>query len=98
MIEPAHFVYIMAPTKAQRPVKVGISNDPWKRLASVQTGSPIKLEVVEIYGCESRDEATALERKFHDHHRAVRLSGEWFNITADDANYWLFCDQVVWPE
>jgi hypothetical protein len=88
------YVYIIAPKETETPVKVGISSDPWKRLSSVQTGSPVELDVVEIYGCDTRDEAVRLERDFHAAHAPTRLSGEWFNLEADEANYWLFCETV----
>jgi hypothetical protein len=91
----ATFVYIVAPTDADGPCKVGISSNPDDRFGSLQTGSPVRLRLVEVYWFESRAEAAAMERQFHESYAARRLHGEWFDVQIDDANYWLFENTVV---
>jgi hypothetical protein len=88
------YVYIIAPVAAESPVKIGIATSPWLRLLDLQCGSPVPLRLVEIYGHDRRSDSAALERRFHQHHAAARLHGEWFDVTVDDANYWLFCETV----
>lgn len=84
------YVYIIMPVDGDGPCKVGISEDPDKRAATLNTGSPLKLMVAELYWCASRQEAADLERKFHESHDSNRLHGEWFELGFDQANYWLF--------
>lgn len=86
------YVYIIAPEHAESPVKVGVAALPWSRLADLQCGSPVPLRIVEIFGSEVRAEAVALERLFHQHHAAARLHGEWFDVDAGEANYWLYLE------
>lgn len=66
------------------PVKVGISNNPARRLASLQAGSPAKLALAHV---ESISDLSALtvERAAHDLLRAVHSHGEWFDADAADA-------------
>lgn len=54
-------------------VKIGVSVDPSKRFEALQTGCPIKCELVHIeYG--------GIEREAHHHQRFAELRehGEWF--------------------
>lgn len=78
------------------PCKVGLSFDPWDRARALQTGSPDRIVVREIYGCESRQEAERLEAAFHLAHAQRRGIGEWFAVNFDEADYWLF-QQTVGP-
>ncbi|HYF34538.1 MAG TPA: GIY-YIG nuclease family protein, partial [Prosthecobacter sp.] len=89
------YVYIIAPEQAETPCKVGISDKPWARLSALQIGSPVKLRVVEIYEFDSRDDAFRMEKEFHQSYAEWRLHGEWFDINADDANYFLFENTVA---
>lgn len=68
-------VYLIVNDHAQT-CKIGISNKPEKRLATLQTGNshPLRLAYV-LPGSE------AIERQLHENFRAERLSGEWFNHT-----------------
>lgn len=83
-------IYIISPEGADRPCKVGISENPWARCAGMQTGSPVRLRVREVYPFENRCDAAAMERQFHESHKPRLVHGEWFDIDFDDANYWLF--------
>lgn len=89
------FVYIVAPVGKPGPCKVGISDNPDKRVASLSTGSPVPLRVAEVFSFSSRDAAAAMEQRFHASYAAWRLNGEWFDIEFDDANYWLFENTVA---
>jgi hypothetical protein len=89
------FVYIIAPVGQDSPCKVGISDDPGKRVASLSTGSPVALRVAETYRFASRHSAAAMEQRFHASYADWRLNGEWFDIEFDDANYWLFENTIA---
>lgn len=57
--------------------KIGIANDPKSRLAQLQTGNPIKLQLVFCYGFE---DASAVERVLHQKYTDLRINGEWFGF------------------
>lgn len=88
-------VYIILPAGDDGPCKVGISRDPWDRLLSLQTGSPVPLRLGEIYYLRDRATAARLEQSFHAAFAERRLHGEWFAVTFDEANYWLFGREIV---
>jgi hypothetical protein len=54
-------------------IKIGYSVNPVARLATMQTGSPVHLELVAVVTGTQRDEK-ALHAQFAEH----RISGEWF--------------------
>ena len=56
--------------------KIGKSDDPEKRLASLQTGSPTELSLV----CVLRDEVGDMESQLHNEFRNRRVRGEWFRL------------------
>lgn len=62
-------------------VKIGYSKEPFKRLASLQTASPYRLELLAIVpGTEETEDQ--LHRKF----ASYRLAGEWFTL-SDSIRY-----------
>lgn len=65
-----------------RRVKIGLSDDPWKRLAYIQIGCPSDLELA---GVEPGEEAR--EKALHQQFAAYRVRGEWFSETAELAQY-----------
>lgn len=82
------FVYIIAFGRAPAliaPVKVGVSNDPESRLASLQTASPYDLSLVAKFLLPSREIAIQMEQCFHHMARAHRLRGEWFDMPPHSA-------------
>lgn len=54
-------------------IKIGVSNDPRRRLESMQTGSPEPLELLGVLP-GGVDE----ERRLHQRFAAYRIHGEWF--------------------
>lgn len=83
MIEERTFVYAIG--SEDGPVKVGITNNLFSRLRSLQNGSATKLELIWVCTAHNRQEAIDQERWFHTSHVGCRLEGEWFNITAEEA-------------
>lgn len=66
------FVYFIANAESG-PVKIGYSLDPDKRLKQVQSGSHLRLTVLDRFRA-SEDAERLLHRLF----RPTRLAGEWF--------------------
>ncbi len=74
------FVYFISDGSA---VKIGYTRQhPKERIRLLQTGNPNRLKLVYvIYGGDD------IEKWLHKHYNAMRLVGEWFNITIDDLNW-----------
>jgi len=62
-------------------VKIGHSVDPYKRIKSIQNGSPKPVEVFATVWCD--EDATFIERELHIRFNASRLKGEWFKHTPE---------------
>lgn len=62
------------------PVKVGITNDPKRRLKWFQSASPDKMTLA--YVASVGADARAIERKAHGLLKEHRLKGEWFDTSA----------------
>lgn len=59
-------------------VKIGFSTDPKSRMASLQTSTPSKLELLATIEGDMQT-----ERQLHQRFAEYRVSGEWFRL-ADD--------------
>ncbi len=66
------------------PCKVGISDDPSKRLASLQIGNPRRLSIFSLFGGYTRREAKDLEGWVHSALYLSHIRGEWFDANADE--------------
>lgn len=62
-------------------VKIGTSHNPEERRDSLQTGSPIPLEILNTI---ESSEASRLESSLHERYSQYRLSGEWFDLPAEE--------------
>jgi hypothetical protein len=76
-LEPTEFVYVMGSTGSQT-VKIGRSVDPKRRLAQIQTMSPVPLELLALHVGDHEVE-TYLHRRF----AIQRTHGEWFTFEDD---------------
>lgn len=62
--------------------KIGYtSGDPIQRLTKLQTGNPHRLTIVGDFPCAGK----FTEKLLHDFFAKSRLSGEWFNLTDEEA-------------
>ena len=60
------YVYIIQSGKTKKsPVKIGMSDDPEKRIKQLQTGNPQVLRIIISIKCNSRKRAFELERTLH---------------------------------
>lgn len=78
------YLYVIAPVGASKPCKIGIAASPSDRLRQLQTGNPMRLEIVEQYWASSRDQASYWELLAHKLYGDRRLAGEWFDVIALD--------------
>ena len=74
-------VYVIGCEADQNVCKVGISDDPRKRLQGLQSGCPHKLYLAHTMTVAGRAAAVALEAKAHGMMTSARMSGEWFAVT-----------------
>jgi len=74
------YIYVIGTTNP--PYKVGISINPARRLKTLQTGHPEKLQILHITETEIT-RTKLLETVIHRNLKHYRQTGEWFNITFD---------------
>lgn len=69
------------------PCKIGISQNPVKRLLSLQSANWRKIDIQEYRYCENAVQARAVEQKAHEmlHGDGKSLLGEWFDCRPDQA-------------
>ena len=68
-----------------RMVKVGWAVDPVQRMASFQTGSPVRLCLYYTMTVGTKAEARGLETLAHLVLDAKRAHGEWFKVSPQEA-------------
>lgn len=81
-------IYVMARQMDDewgQPVKVGISRNPQARLATINTASPFRVGIYRSFRVQNRRMAELFERIFHKLNASVRLHGEWFQLTPQEA-------------
>lgn len=64
------------------PIKIGWTHDIDRRLSTLNTSSPYRLEVLATMQCRKD-----VELRLHERFKASRLNGEWFEPTADLLGY-----------
>lgn len=74
-------VYFVLAAKSEL-IKIGYAQDGWKRLGSLQVGSPEELLMLGLIRTYLPLE---LERDLHERFKAHRVRGEWFKV----------CDEIV---
>jgi hypothetical protein len=80
-VSGVHMIYFVQ-TDDNRFIKVGKANDPRQRLASLQTGSPVRLKLI---GAIPGGHET--EHAIHQRFQALRTYGEWFRASDDLLDY-----------
>lgn len=68
-------------TNVGHPIKIGKTDNLVSRLASIQTGSWLKLSVMRWMPTENYD---LFEKHLHKQFRDKRLNGEWFELKRQD--------------
>lgn len=77
-------VYIISDV-LERYTKVGISEAPTRRLASLQTANPHRLHLIHNTDPFDRSLAEEIEGHIHAELRSKAMAGEWFRCSPDDA-------------
>jgi len=79
-----HHIYFIEQqvNQSYKPVKIGFSSNPHKRMEELQVGSPHRLKLGTTIAMPTIEDARKMERIMHDlvAARFKRLSGEWFLI------------------
>jgi len=72
-------LYVIGEGTGSGVVKIGKSADVQSRLTSLQTGCPVRLQILHV-----ESDAGELESWLHDQFAQYRQHGEWFNFGAND--------------
>lgn len=74
------FVYVIQSGKGKHmPVKIGMSENPEKRIKQLQTGNPNLLRIIALIKCRDRKHASLVEKTFHSLMIDKNLLNEWFS-------------------
>ena len=75
------YIYVIG--GLEPPFKVGISENPQKRLKSLQTGHPYPLQIHSLTEtCVTKTKL--LETVIHRNLKHLRTNGEWFDVPVKD--------------
>ena len=66
------------------PTKIGVSDNPWSRLRTIQTSCPFGIYIYHYYRFRSKEEAFDTERIVHKVLNKDRIQGEWFNVDPEE--------------
>lgn len=75
-------IYIIQ-QQGSRLFKFGVSNNPKRRLQTLQTGNPQQLGLLVAFPCQGIS-AYAAEATIHRYLGPEHVKGEWFRIESDD--------------
>lgn len=79
------YVYlIQSGNKPKSPIKIGMSNDPEKRIKQLQTGNPVILRLVLSIKCKSRSHAFRLEKTMHQLLKGNNIINEWYSVVRSN--------------
>lgn len=85
------YVYLISDSKSYT-YKIGISNNPEKRIKSLQTGNDKTLKIVCKVLCENYSN---VETALHNKYNFLRVSGEWFELNDKDVlNFEQDCKKI----
>lgn len=77
------YIYVISSSKSNNsPCKIGISDNPDKRVKQLQTGHPEKLEIKYKKIIEN---ARLYEKLLHKDISYIRSYGEWFDLSVQEA-------------
>ena len=72
--------------------KIGIADNPMKRIRQLQTGNSDPLTLIEIYQSEN---ARKIESALHNRYSHARNVGEWFDLSVvEEANFYKMCEDI----
>lgn len=74
------YVYLISDINSYT-YKIGISNNPEKRIKSLQTGNEKLLKIIHKVYCENYNE---VETALHNQYKFLKINGEWFELSKND--------------
>ena len=80
-----YVICVLREGRAEGPCKIGVSDNPVSRLASLQSGNPEKLVVYGTVSFPDKNQALFVERSFHKMYGEFRMEGEWFGMKPEMA-------------
>lgn len=84
-MDDKNYIYIICEKADEtKPLKIGFSADPDKRLRQLQTGQSSSLMLFHKEEVPT-EQVKALEKVIHRLLRHKKVRGEWFNISPEDA-------------
>ena len=86
LIHEVHFVYFILNSDSKA-IKIGMAKNLERRLKSLQTSSPAKLELIKSVLVSSREQAQELEKTLHQQFDDLQLTGEWFKAEPSLTQY-----------
>ncbi len=78
------FVYFIANTTGL--VKIGLSDNPSKRLYELQTGTHDRLRFIRLLRCKDRNAAFQVEKALHLWFSDSHVQNEWFSVPVEKLN------------
>lgn len=91
-----YYVYIIGPEFINNSIKIGISNNPQKRLKTFQTAQNTKLKIWNLFEVDSKKHAVNIEKTAHIRLQKWKQEGEWFDVSPEMA--YSIIDEIVNPE
>jgi hypothetical protein len=83
-------IYVIGPIGIEKPVKIGVANNPLHRLVHLQIGNWQELAIKGIVWFLSEHHAFIIEEAIHKQLKEFKVSGEWFNVEVDLAGRTIF--------
>ena len=74
------YVYLIQSVESGK-YKIGVSQQPTKRVKQLQTGSGEKLKLVETFKSPYYNK---IEANLHNRYSYLKASGEWFDLTLKE--------------
>ncbi len=78
----SYFIYFILNEDSQA-IKIGLAKDVEKRIETLQTSNPVKLELIKSIQVKSKKEAQGLEKQLHEKFSELRIIGEWFSAKTE---------------
>lgn len=90
------YVYFITTSNSQR-VKVGISNDPFKRLRALQTSNSEDLRIALLISCGRDFGKAGVEKAVHHSLGRSKVRGEWFDAASPAVSQFInYPNQLPW--
>lgn len=79
------FIYVIHEVDTPTICKIGIANDPLRRLSGHQVSTWRRLKLAASFTADDAQSAIAIESAVHKALWGVHVSGEWFRVEANKA-------------